>query len=168
VVKNSLQQLNVLSLPNEKGEQCGGENPKTAAAKSPDDNPKPLAEADRSTDWFGTKSSPVASTISECAYDVPQAATNSTSYVTNYTDEYTPDGVHGKSEQNRSCNERQNELQMVQPKQRDENYSRQCEHANDECTGYLEKLGEHLLACDILVHGLTIRVMCLQIKCRTV
>ncbi len=34
--------------PNEKGERCGGENRKTSAAKSPDDNPQPLAEACRS------------------------------------------------------------------------------------------------------------------------
>src|SRR5437870_13525526 len=49
---------------------------------------------------FGTRSSPVASTISECTHDVPQAATNSTNYVTNYADEYTRDRVHAKSEQN--------------------------------------------------------------------
>jgi hypothetical protein len=36
-------------MPNATGERCGGENPKTSPAKSPDDNPEPLAEACGST-----------------------------------------------------------------------------------------------------------------------
>jgi hypothetical protein len=37
--------LNARLTPNEKGERCGGANPKTSAAKSPDENTDPLAEA---------------------------------------------------------------------------------------------------------------------------
>jgi len=37
--------LDVFISPNEKGERCGGDQPKMSAAKSLDDNPQTLAEA---------------------------------------------------------------------------------------------------------------------------